>query len=327
MSQQQQPVQKMAPQALPQNVVERRRTLKRSRSLIDHKALWLMALPAIAYFLLFKYLPTAGVVIAFQRFSPFKGFLESPWVGFRYFEQFFTSIFFGRVLRNTLMIGLFNLVFAFPVPIILAVLLNNLRTGPYKKVTQTITLLPHFVSFVVVAGIAINFLSPSTGVINAIRELLGGEAIYFMQEPGYFWWVYTAIRVFKTAGFEAIVYLAALSAIDPALYEAAEVDGAGKLTQLFRITLPSIMGTIVIMFLVKTGHLITVSFEEVLLLQNEVILETAEVISTFVYRRGLIRADYSYATAVGVLETVVSLVLVVSSNAVARRVRSESSLW
>lgn len=303
------------------------RTLRKPRVLINHRILWVMAIPAILYFLLFKYIPTAGVVIAFQRYSPFRGFIESPWVGFQYFEQFFTSVFFGRVLRNTLMIGLFNLVFAFPVPIILAILLNNLRTGPYKKVTQTITLLPHFVSFVVVAGIVVNLLSPSTGVVNALIQTFGGDPVFFMQEPGYFWWIYTGIRVFKTSGYEAIVYLAALSAIDPSLYEAAEVDGAGKMTQLFKITLPSIMTTIVIMFLVKTGHMISVSFEEVLLLQNDVILETAEVISTFVYRRGLIRADYSYATAVGVLETVVSLLLVIGSNAVARRVRSESSLW
>lgn len=295
--------------------------------LVDQKTLWLMVIPVIVYFVIFKYIPISGIVIAFKRFSPFKGIFESPWVGLKYFEQFFTSVFFVRVLRNTLMIGLFYMVFAFPMPIILALLLNNVRHQKFKKVTQTITLLPHFVSFVIIAGIAINFLSPSSGVINRFIELTGGESVYFMQQPKYFWWIYTLIRIFKETGFEAIIYLAALSAIDPTLYEAAEVDGASKLRQLFTITLPSIVPTIVIMFLVRIGRLVSVSFEEVLLLQNDVILSTAEVISTYVYRRGLVNADYSYATAVGIFETVVALTLVVLSNNLAKRFKSSASLW
>ena len=294
--------------------------------LLDNRSLWLMLVPVIIYFVVFKYLPLGGMLIAFQRYSPYRGFFGSEWVGLEYFRQFVSSIYFGRVLRNTLMIGLFYLVFAFPMPIGLALIINGIPNGLFKKTTQTITLLPHFVSFVVIAGIAINFLSPSVGVINAIIERFGGQPVYFMQEPQLFWPIYTLIRIFKETGYEAIVYLAALAAIDPALYESANIDGANGRQKLFYITLPSITPTIVIMFLVRIGRLVTVSFEEVLLLQNNVILSTSEVISTFVYRRGLVSGGYSYAVAVGLLESLVALILVVGSNKLARRY-SENSLW
>ncbi len=294
---------------------------------VDEKALWLMLVPVIAYFIIFKYIPVSGIIIAFKRYSPFKGIVNSPWVGFLYFKQFFGSVYFGRVIRNTLMIGLLSIVIGFPVPIILALLLNGIKNRFFKKTAQTITLLPYFVSFVVIAGIAINFLSPSTGVINAIIKKLGGKPIYFMQEPDYFWFIYIFLRIFKSSGYTAIIYLAALTAIDPALYEAAECDGAGRLQKLIHVTLPGILPTIIIMFLIRIGRLISISFEEVLLLQNDVILSKAEVISTFVYRRGLVGADYSYATAVGLFETIIALVLVVFSNRLARRFKSEATLW
>lgn len=297
-------------------------------ALVDQKALWLMLIPVILYFLVFKYLPLGGLVIAFKRYSPFRGIVESPWIGIEYFRQFVSSIYFGRVLRNTLVIGGLYLTVAFPVPIMLALMLNSFKTGLFKKVSQTITLLPHFVSFVVIAGIAINFLSPSTGVINLIISKLGFEPVYFMQDSDYFWGIYTFLRIFKESGYEAIVYLAALSAIDPMLYESASLDGANGFQRLRFITLPSIAPTIIIMFLVRVGRLVTVSFEEVLLLQNEVILNKAEVISTLVYRRGLVGADYSYATAIGVLESLVALFLIITSNSLARRFsKNESSLW
>ncbi|MBI9102758.1 MAG: sugar ABC transporter permease [Spirochaetales bacterium] len=295
--------------------------------LIDQKALWIMLIPVLAYFILFKYLPISGVIIAFQRFSPFKGFLDSPWVGLQHFISFFQSVYFMRVLRNTLVIGLFYMIFAFPAPIILALILNGIKSVRFRKLSQTITLLPHFVSFVVIAGITLSILSPSTGALNAVREMMGLEPVFFMQESKYFWWIYTAVRIFKESGFEAIIYLAALIAIDPSLYEAAECDGAGRWQQLWSVTIPCILPTIIIMFVIRMGKLITVSFEEVLLLQNEVILSTSEVISTFVYRRGLVNADYSYATAVGLFETFVSMVLVIGSNTLVKRFRSESSLW
>lgn len=300
---------------------------KRNKTLVDQRSLWIMLIPVILYFLIFKYLPMGGVVIALQRYSPFKGVTGSPWVGLEYFRQFFTSIYFGRVLRNTLMIGFFDLAFGFPAPIILALLLNGLKNKTFKKVTQTVTLLPHFVSFVVVAGIALNMLSPSTGVINALRMKMGLDAIYFMQEPGYFWIIFTLIRVIKESGFAAVIYLAALTGIDPTLYEAARCDGAGRFQQLRYVTLPGIVPTIIIMFIIKVGRIISISFEQVLLLQNDVILSTSEVISTLVYRRGLVNADYSYATAVGLFETFVALVLVITSNKLARRMRNDSSLW
>ena len=301
--------------------------INRSRSLVSHRELWIMLIPVLLYFIIFKYLPMGGVIIAFQRYSPFRGVAGSPWVGLEYFRQFFNSIYFGRVLRNTLMIGLFDLVFGFPAPIILALLLNGLRSRQFKKITQTVTLLPHFVSFVVVAGIALNMLSPSTGVINALRMKLGLDAVYFMQESKYFWGIFTTIRIIKESGFSAIIYLAALTAIDPTLYEAAHCDGATRPQQLRFVTLPGILPTILIMFIIKVGRIITISFEEILLLQNDVILDTSEVISTLVYKQGLVNANYSYATAVGLFETVVALVLVLTSNAIVRRVKSDSSLW
>ena len=297
------------------------------RRLMDEKALWIMLIPVIIYFVLFKYAPVYGIVIAFKRFSPFKGILESPWVGFKYFQQFFDSVYFGRVMKNTLGIGLVTLIFGFPMPIALAIMLNGLKNKLFKKFTQTITLLPYFVSIVVIASIFINFLSPSTGVVNKIITTLGGEPIYFMQKPQYFWGIYTAMKIFKQTGYDAIIYMAALTTIDPTLYEAAEVDGAGKVRQLTAITLPGLLPTVIIMFIMRVGRIIDLAFEEVLLLQNDVILESAEVISTFVYRRGLIGADYSYATAVGLFQTVVALILVFTTNAIARRYRSESALF
>lgn len=300
---------------------------KQKYKLVDNKALWIMLIPVIIYFTVFKYVPMFGAIISFQRYSPFKGVFESTWVGLEYFRQFFSSIYFTRVLRNTLMIGLFDLVFGFPAPIILALLLNALTNRHFKKVTQTITLLPHFVSYVVVAGIAINMLSPSTGVINAFRMKLGLESIYFLQEPKYFWGIFTTLKIVKETGFSAIIYLAALTTIDPSLYEAALCDGANRIQQLKHITFPALVPTIVIMFIIKIGKIISISFEQVLLLQNDVILSTSEVISTLVYRRGLVNADYSYATAVGLFETFVALVLVLSSNAIVRRIKSDSSLF
>jgi len=286
-----------------------------------------MLIPVLMYFTVFKYLPMAGVIISFQRYSPFKGIFGSPWVGLAYFRQFFSSIYFLRVLKNTLMIGLFDVAFGFPAPIILALLLNAITNKHFKKVSQTITLLPHFVSFVVVAGIAINMLSPSTGVINTLRMHFGLDSIYFLQEPKYFWGIFTTIKIIKESGFSAIIYLAALTTINPTLYEAATCDGANRLQQLRHVTLPALVPTILIMFIIKIGKIISVSFEEVLLLQNDVILSTSEVISTLVYRRGLVNADYSYATAVGLFETVLALILVISSNAIVRRIKSDSSLW
>ena len=295
--------------------------------LLDQKALWIMLIPVLVYFILFRYLPIAGILIAFKRYSPFRGFLESPWVSFQYFIQFINSIYFFRVLRNTLLIGFYYIVFAFPVPVLLALLLNNVNNAILKKTYQTITLFPYFVSFVIIAGIVINMLSPSTGVVNRMREMMGLKAVFFMQEPKYFVIIYTLIRIFKESGYEAIVYLAALTTIDPTLYEAARCDGATKFQQLKHITIPAVIPAIVIMFLVRVGRIVSVSFEEVLLLQNSVNLEASEVISTYVYRRGLVGSDFSYATAVGLLETVVALILVITSNTLARRFKSETTLW
>jgi len=200
--------------------------LIRKKGLADQRVWWLMLIPVIAYYLIFNYLPLIGIAISVKKYSPFLGFFKSPWNGLEYFRQFFASIYFVRVLRNKLVLGLYYLLFAFPAPIVLALLLNGIGNRILKKTYQTITLLPHFVSFVVIAGIAVNMLSPGTGVINAFLGYLGMEPVFFMQKQEYFRGIYTFIRVFKESGFEAIVYLAALTAIDPTLYEAADVDGA-----------------------------------------------------------------------------------------------------
>lgn len=289
--------------------------------------LYLMFLPVLIYYLVFRFAPIAGAfLLSFKRLDLVSGIFGSPWIGWENFQQFWSSIFFWRLIRNTLMINLYSLLFGFTAPIILALLINEVGNQRFKSLVQTVTYFPYFISTVVVVSIVIIFLSPVNGVVNHIIQSWGGRTVNFLNDPKYFWGVFTAMNIWQTTGFNVIIYLAALTAIPPELYEAAMVDGAGRWRQLWHITLPGISTTIIILLLMRLGHLLEVGYESIILLYNPSIYETADVINTYVYRRGMLNADYSFASAVGLFQSMIGLVLVILANQAARRY-SESSLW
>jgi putative aldouronate transport system permease protein len=296
------------------------RLAKRDRYLL------LLALPPIIWYFLFCYVPMYGVLIAFKDFSIGRGILGSPWAGLKHFRQFFQSIYFYRLLRNTVLISAYGLLFGFPIPIIFALMVNEFRDGSFKRTVQTVSYLPHFVSLVVVVGMMANFLSPSGGIINTLLGKLGIEPIAFMSDPRWFRPLYIASGIWQGFGWDSIIYLAALSSIDPQLYDASRVDGAGKWKQLRFVTLPGLAPTIVILLILSLGNLMSVGFEKIILMYNGSTYETADVINTYVYRAGLLAARYSFGAAVGLLNSAVNITLLVAANAVARRV-SDVSLW
>ncbi len=291
-----------------------------------NRQLYLMLIPFILFYLFFMYRPLWGLQIAFKNFNLFKGMYESEWVGFKHFIDFFSGPYFFRLLKNTLLINIYLLIFGFPLPIILALMINQVRHMRFKKFVQTAIYLPYFISTVVVAGIVTNFLAPSDGIFNIILSKLGCEKVYFLTKPEYFRSIYTAMDVWKGTGYGTIIYLAALAGIDMNLYEAAEIDGASKWRQLLHITLPSIAPTIIIMLILRLGSMLNVGFESIILLYQPSTYETADVISTFVYRTGLEEGRYDFATAVGLFNALVSFVLVWLANRVSRKV-SDTSLW
>lgn len=288
--------------------------------------LYILLLPAVIWFILFAYKPMEGLQIAFMDYNVFKGMDGSEWVGFKNFIDFMASDSFWRTIKNTVMISIYRMVICFPAPIVLAILLNEVKNKYVRKITQTVTFLPYFISIVVVCGMVISFLAPSTGVVNIILRNLGLDETYFMVNPNYFRGVYTGMTLWRETGFEAIVYIAALVGVDQELYEAAAVDGAGKWHQIKNITIPCILPTIVVMFVLNVGKLIKVGFESILLLYQPATYETADVLSTYVYRTGLIDQNYGLATAAGLFEGAIALVMVVISNRVSKRL-SENSLW
>jgi len=290
-----------------------------------YKYLYLMVLPVILYYIIFHYLPMYGAQIAFKNFSPGKGIWDSPWVGLKHFENFINSAYFSRVFINTIMINVLELIFGFPAPILLALLLNELRNEKFKRTVQTITYLPHFISLVVICGMIVDFTA-SDGVINSIITSLGGEKIMFLQEPKYFRTIYVGSGIWQGIGWGSIIYLAALSGIDPSLYEAAIVDGAGRFKQLLNVTLPGIMPTIVILLILNIGKMMNVGFEKIILLYSPATYETADVISSFVYRRGLRESNWSFGSAVGLLNSVINVLLITVSNKISRKL-NETSLW
>ncbi len=308
------------------SVKKHRLTKNWMSTLNKEKALWLLVLPGIIWYLIFAYAPMFGLVIAFQDFSPFKGFTGSSWVGFAWFQQFFNSQFFGRLIRNTLLLNIYNILFSFPVPIILALLLNEIQHSWYKKTVQTISYLPHFVSTVVVVGMLANFLSPVGGIVNLMIEKLGGESINFMIKPEWFRPLYIISGIWQEVGWGSIIYLAALSGIDTQLYEASIVDGANKWKQLWHISIPGILPTIIIMLIMNLGHILSIGYEKIILMYNSSTYETADVINTYVYRRGILSGEYSFGTAVGLFQSVISFVFVIAANRISKRV-TEVSLW
>ncbi|SDD76324.1 putative aldouronate transport system permease protein [Paenibacillus sp. UNCCL117] len=290
-----------------------------------HWATYLMAIPVIAYYLIFHYGPMYGLQIAFKDFSTAKGIWGSAWVGFDHFNSFFNGIYFWRLLKNTILINLYELIFGFPAAIILALLLNEIRQAMFKRLVQTISYLPHFISIVVVAGMMVDFLS-RTGLINQILGQFGVEPIDFLKEEGWFRFLFVSSGIWQGIGWGSIIYLAAIATIDPTLYEAARMDGANRWKQVLHVTIPGIMPTIVILFILNMGNMLTVGSEKVLLLYNPLTYETADVISTYVYRKGILESSYSFTAAVGLFNSIVSFILIVAANSFSKRI-SENKLW
>ncbi|QNK55083.1 sugar ABC transporter permease [Paenibacillus sp. PAMC21692] len=290
------------------------------------KYLLILFLPALVYYIMFKYVPMFGILISFKDYNAFKGVWESDWVGIKYYKMFFESPDFLKLLRNTILLGVYKIIFGFPAPIILALLLNEVRIQVVKRVAQSISYLPHFISNVVVVSMMFLFLSPSNGIVNQLVEWFGYESINFMQDDNYFRSLYVLSGIWQHIGWETIIYLAALSAIDPQLYEAARVDGANRWHQLRHITVPGISSAIIILFILNIGQVLDIGFEKVLLMLNPSIYNTADVLSTYVYRTGIQAMNYSYGTAIDLFTSVVNLAFILSANWISRKV-SNTSLW
>lgn len=298
------------------------------KSLCKYWALYLLLVPVIVYYIVFKYKPMLGVQIAFRNFSYRKGMWGSKWVGLKHFERFFSSYWFWPVLNNTLSIGLLSLLFSFPFPICLALIFNELRSQRVKKTMQTITYAPHFISTIVVVGMMTAMCSPSTGIVNKLLVSLGliKEPIYFMGSAKHFRLMYILSAIWKDGGWNAIIFISALAAIDQSLYEAAVVDGASRLQQLWYITIPSIIPTIVIMLILESGKVLNVGHEKVYAMQNDLNLTVSEVISTFSYKQGLEELAYDYATAIGLFNSVISFILLIIVNTISKKA-TETSLF
>jgi putative aldouronate transport system permease protein len=297
-----------------------------TKEYIKYRYLFLMLLPGILYFVVFHYGTMAGLLMAFEDFHPLKGFFKSPWVGLKNFERVFSGLFFFQVFRNTLIISFLKLIFGFPAPIILCLLINEVRNVAFKRSIQSVSYLPHFLSWVVLAGMVIEILSPSRGPINSIIKALGFEPVFFVAEKEWFRFVLVSSSIWKEVGWGSIIYLAAVSGINPELYDVADLDGAGRFRKIWNVTLPSIAPVVIIMFIFATGRLINDDFNQILNLLNTKVMCVGDVISTYTYREGLQRMNYSYATAVGLFKNIISFSLVVITNYIAKKI-SGSSIW
>lgn len=295
------------------------------RDFILNRHVYLMLVPVVAYYAIFHYGPMYGLQIAFKNYSLSLGIGRSPWAGLKYFHDFFDSFYFRRLVRNTILLSVYDLIFAFSTPIALALLLNEIRATLFKRVVQTVTYLPYFVSIVVVAGMIVDFAARD-GVINHILASFGWERTAFLLEPGWFRAIFVGSGIWQNVGWGSIIYLAAIAAIDPSLYEAAKVDGANRWKQAIHITIPGIMPTIIILFILQTGNIMSVNIDKILLLYNSATYETADVIGTYVYRKGLLQANYSYSAAVSLFNSVINFALLVAANAFSRKV-TETKLW
>lgn len=292
----------------------------------DQKMLYLILLPFILWYAVFMFKPMYGLLIAFKDYSLFRGISGSEWIGLYNFKEFLTSPYFYTTLKNTLMLNVYSLCLEFPFAILIALMLNEVKNKYFKSIVQTASFIPYFIAIVVATGITVNVLSPSTGVVNMVLEKLGFEKVYFLSKPEFFRGIFTGLNMWKTTGFNAVIYLAALTAVDEQLYEAARIDGANKFSQLRHITIPAIIPTIVIMLVLKVGSMLNVAFETVLLLYQPATYSTADVISTYVYRTGMLMQDFGLATAVGLFNALVGFILVYSANKWSKKV-TQSSLW
>ncbi|MFC5652340.1 ABC transporter permease [Paenibacillus solisilvae] len=307
-------------------IVGTRKINRTWKGILRNWELYIFIAPAFLYFLIFCYGPMYGIQIAFRNFIPTEGFLGSPWVGFDHFTHFFNSYYFWDLIWNTLSISLYELAVGFPIPILLALAFNEVRTGFFKKMVQTVTYAPHFISVVVMAGMIITFLSPTTGIVTHILEWVGLNPPDFLTDPKWFKTMYVFSGVWQSAGWGTIIYLAALSGVDPGLHEAAIIDGASRFQRMRHINIPTLIPMMTILLILNVGSLLGVGFEKILLLQNPLNMESSNIISTFVYQSGLVDAQYSFSTAVGLFNSVVNAILLVVVNQVVRRT-SENSLW
>lgn len=305
----------------------------KKRSFIDavkkYKMYYLLLLPGLLYLIIFHYIPMFGIIISFKEYQPFmgvEGIFTSEWVGLKHFQKFFNSYYFWDILGNTLAISLLKFIFGFPAPIIFALLLNEVRNKKFMKTVQTISYLPHFLSWVVVSGLLVTLLSTDNGLINIIREAMGKESIMFLGDPKYFRQVLVISDIWKGIGWGSIVYLAAISGVDQEMYEAAYIDGANRWRRIWHITLPSISHIVVIMLIFSVGGLLNAGFEQIFLLYSPAVYSVADIIDTFVYREGLQSNNYSYATAVGLFKSLVSMFLLLLTNFIAKRLDQEG-IW
>lgn len=301
------------------------RTSRLIRRMARRYDLYLMLLLPMVWYLLFHYGPLYGLQIAFKNFNPARGIVGSDWAGFEHFLRFFNSYYFWRLLRNTLTINLLSLLVAFPIPILLALLINEIRNKAFSKWLQNITYIPHFISIVVVVGILTVMLS-TKGPVNMLVQALGGSETRFLESAGWFKTVFIGSNIWQNMGWQSIIYIAALSGINPQLYEAAKMDGASRLRRIWHVSLPGITPIIVILLILDVGQFMNIGFEKILLLQNNLNLESSDVISTFVYTTGILKGEYSYTAAIGLFNSVINLVLLLIVNGFARRT-SETSLW
>jgi putative aldouronate transport system permease protein len=288
--------------------------------------LYVFMLPAILYIVLFAYKPMYGILIAFKDFSIRKGVFASEWVGFEHFERLFNSYWFPIIMKNTLTLSLLSLILGFPIPIILALLLNEAKNVKFRSFVQTVSYAPHFISTVVMCGMLFLYLSPTNGFVNKLLVALGFDAVFFLQEPQMFKWVYVISGIWQGMGWNSIIYYAALSGVDKALLEAAEVDGATRLQKIWHINLPEIKPTIVIMLILQCGSLLGVGYEKAYLLQTDPNLAASEIISTYVYKVGLEQADFSFSAAVGLFNTIINCIILVTANHLSKKV-TESGLF
>ena len=294
------------------------------RRMLKNYELYIFLLPAVIYFFVFCYMPMYGVQIAFRNFMPNKGILGSPWVGMKHFQRIFRLPSFGAIVWNTLAISLYSLIVSFPVPILLALVINEIRRSGYRRVVQTVSYAPHFISTVVLVSLIEMFCNTDYGVINRAIELFGGEAIPFLSNQSYFRSLYVLSGVWQSSGWSAIVYLSALSSIDPQLHESAMIDGASRLKRIIHINLPCIMPTVSLLFILQVGSLMSVGFEKVYLMQKSINLDVSEVITTYVYKQGLLQAQYSFSSAVGLFNSLVNCLLLLITNTVSRSMGGNS---
>lgn len=296
------------------------------KSIVSRYDLYLMLLIPIVWYLVFHYGPLYGLQIAFKNFSPAKGISGSAWVGLDHFQRFIGSYYFWRLLWNTISINLFSLLFAFPIPIFLALLITEIRNKTFSKIVQNITYTPHFISIVVMVGMLMLFLSPRGGPVNSIIEAFGGTPVRFLESAAWFKTIFIGSNIWQNMGWQSIIYIAALAGVNPQLYESAKMDGASRLRRIWHVSIPGILPVIVILLILDVGHFMNVGFEKILLMQNNLNLESSDVISTFVYSEGILKGEYSYTAAIGLFNSIINLALLLLVNRFARK-KAETSLW